>query len=201
MKKDTVSPIFLLAIAGSGLALYLYYRRTVTSGSFMDFLNDLATRGSLEVQSVSGDFASKAANFISGHEGFSAKAYPDPPGQYQKYSIGYGHQITGTDGLNPNSVIDQPTALTLLSNDVGFAISCVEQLVEVTLTDDQKIALVDFVYNLGCGAFQGSTLLRLLNNGDYSGAANEFNRWIYANGNILQALVDRRQSEMELFLA
>lgn len=200
--KNTVSPLFLFAIAIGGGALYLYYRKTVTSGSFIDFLNDIATKGSLAVEaSINQDLASRAASFIANQEKFSAKPYPDPPGQSSKYSIGYGHQITGTDGLSLSSVLDQPTALQLLSGDVGSAIACVENSVAVDINDNQKLALVDFVYNLGCGAFRGSTLLKMLNSGDYAGAANEFDRWVYANGQILQNLVDRRTAEQELFLA
>lgn len=54
MKKDTTSPILLLAIVGSGLAIYLYYRKTVASGSFEDFLNRLREGNSMKISDTSG---------------------------------------------------------------------------------------------------------------------------------------------------
>lgn len=58
--------------------------------------------------------------------------------------------------------------------------------------------------NVGTGAFQSSTLLKKLNQGDYQGAANEFSRWVngVVNGvkQSLPGLVSRRADEKMLFL-
>jgi Phage-related lysozyme (muraminidase) len=58
--------------------------------------------------------------------------------------------------------------------------------------------------NVGTGAFQSSTLLKKLNQGDYQGAANEFSRWVngVVNGvkQSLPGLVSRRADEKRLFL-
>ncbi len=67
------------------------------------------------------------------------------------------------------------------------------------LTQGQWDALSSFVYNLGPGALEKSTLLRLLNAGDYSGAAAQFDRWVYASGKKLSGLVKRRAAERALF--
>jgi lysozyme len=53
-----------------------------------------------------------------------------------------------------------------------IAIDC-----KVELTVDQKVALLDFIYNVGSGNFRSSTLLKKLNAGDYAGAAAEFDKW------------------------
>jgi len=50
------------------------------------------------------------------------------------------------------------------------------------------------------GALQKSTLLKKLNAGDYAGAADQFKRWIYADGVPLHGLEIRRDKERALFL-
>jgi lysozyme len=55
------------------------------------------------------------------------------------------------------------------------------------------------VYNLGGGNLRRSTLLRLLNAGDYAGAAKEFDKWNMAGGKVLAGLVRRRQAETDMF--
>jgi lysozyme len=77
----------------------------------------------------------------------------------------------------------------------------VSAAVTVPLNDNQFAALVSFVYNLGAGALQESTLLGLLNGGNYNGAAEQFSRFVYAGGEVLQGLVTRRNAERALFLA
>jgi lysozyme len=54
---------------------------------------------------------------------------------------------------------------------------------------------------LGAGALNQSTLLRELNIGNYTAAANEFPRWVNAGGQRLPGLVRRRAAERELFLS
>ena len=69
----------------------------------------------------------------------------------------------------------------------------------VALTPLQQGALADFVYNLGAKNFRSSTLLRLLNAGDYAGAAAQFDRWDMAGGKMPAGLLRCRQAETELF--
>jgi lysozyme len=127
---------------------------------------------------------------------FSAKAYPDHKG----YSIGYGHLIRPGDGLSPSSVINEAKAAQLLAADVATAESTVRACIDVELTQNQFDALVSFCYNVGVGAFANSTLVRKINAGDDS-AAQEFDRWIFASGQVNNGLVSRRESEAEQFLA
>jgi hypothetical protein len=58
---------------------------------------------------------------------------------------------------------------------------------------------VSFAFNCGLGAFEESTLLRLLNNGDYEGAAGQFSRWVKGPNGPLAGLVKRRDAEEALF--
>jgi lysozyme len=72
--------------------------------------------------------------------------------------------------------------------------------IRVPLEDGQFNALCSFVFNLGSGALQSSTLRRKINRGDYIGAANEFPRWVYAGGRKLKGLVRRREHERLMFI-
>jgi len=66
----------------------------------------------------------------------------------------------------------------LLAKDVGSAAACVNNVVAVQLSQEEFDALVDFVFNLGAGSFEGSTLLRDLNAADFASAAAQSTRGI-----------------------
>ncbi len=93
----------------------------------------------------------------------------------------------------------QEQAEQWLQEDVQSAVDAVNRLVTVQLTQNQFDALVDFTFNLGSGNLQSSTLLRLLNAGNYAGAAGEFEKWDKAGGQALPGLLRRRQAERDLF--
>ena len=57
---------------------------------------------------------------------------------------------------------------------------------------------MSFTYSCGSGALKSSTLLKKLNKGDYTGAANELLRWNKANGKVLAGLTKRRKTEKAL---
>jgi lysozyme len=126
-------------------------------------------------------------------EGCRLTAYQDSVGVW---TIGYGH--TGPD-VYKGLTITQNEATALLLKDVQTAADCVNRLVTVPLSQEEFDALVDFVFNIGTGHFSTSTLLRLLNTGDYEGAANEFTKWSKAGGVVLAGLLKRRQAEADLF--
>ncbi|GAA4258912.1 glycoside hydrolase family protein [Azospirillum formosense] len=129
-------------------------------------------------------------------EGLKLSAYRCPAGVW---TIGYGH----TKGVREGEVITAAVAERLLASDLAAAAADVAKLVTVPLTDAQRGALASFVFNLGAGAFKGSTLLRLLNQGDIEGAAGQFERWVYATVKgkkvKLPGLVTRRAAEEALF--
>lgn len=130
---------------------------------------------------------------IKRHEGLRLNAYLDAVGVP---TIGYGH--TGQD-VHLGLTITEHQADALLRQDVREAEDCIEANVQVDLTQGQFDALCSFVFNLGCGAFIRSTLLRLLNDGDYAGAGQQFGRWVNAGGQPLPGLVKRRGDELALF--
>ncbi|MGL4407393.1 MAG: lysozyme [Zoogloea sp.] len=130
---------------------------------------------------------------IKQSEGLRLDAYPDV---VNVWTIGYGH--TGPD-VHPGLTITQAQAEQLLKQDLARFEQGVSQLVRVSLNDNQFAALVSFSYNLGLGNLRNSTLLRLLNQGDYAGAALQFPRWNRAGGHVVQGLVTRRKQEQALF--
>jgi len=131
-------------------------------------------------------------NLIKEFEGFRNNAYQDSVGVW---TIGYGHTLTARSGMR----ISRAEGERLLRQDLVRFERAVRDRVIVPITQNQFDALVSFAFNVGVGAFSKSTLLRLLNRGDYTGAKNEFKRWVHAGGRRLQGLVRRRDREATLF--
>lgn len=111
-------------------------------------------------------------------------------------SIGYGC----TQGVEPGMKITEDTAISLLKSDLISFEDCINENVNVKLTQDQFDALACFTYNIGNWGFKNSTLLKKLNKYDYKGASEELLRWTKAKGKVLKGLVRRRQAEQNLFL-
>jgi lysozyme len=130
-------------------------------------------------------------------EGCDLESYPDPGTRDDPWTIGYGH--TGRD-VKQCMKITQAQADAWLREDLAKAAACVNANVKVPLTQNQFDALTDFCFNVGVGNFIASTLLRLLNAGNYAGAATQFDRWNLAAGRVLPGLVKRRLAERQLFM-
>ena len=137
-------------------------------------------------------------DLIKKYEGLQLTSYLCPAGVP---TIGWGH----TYGVKLNRTISVEEAEVLLDHDYQEAEDDVLEVVTMPLTENQLGALTSFVFNLGQGALKTSTLRRKLNSGDYIGAADEFNRWVYSKVNgvstKLNGLVKRRAEERQLFLA
>lgn len=116
------------------------------------------------------------------------------------YQSGYLKNKFGRSNVKIGDSIRQDEADAELEILVtNFAIY-VDSLLVVEVSQKQFDSLVSLCYNIGKTAFKNSTLLRLLNKGDYSGAAAEFDKWVYAGGVINTALVSRRKEEKALFV-
>ncbi|AIB15809.1 muraminidase (plasmid) [Azospirillum argentinense] len=129
-------------------------------------------------------------------EGLYLKAYLCPAGVP---TIGYGH----TAGVRMGQTINGLQTEVYLRADMADAARDVYRLVKVPLTDRQRGALTSFVFNLGAGTLRDSTLLRLLNQRDYEGAAGQFGQWVFATVDgvktRLPGLVKRRAAESLMF--
>lgn len=138
---------------------------------------------------------------LKSFEGLRLEAYPDPgSADGLPITIGYGSTRTmGGAAWMIGDRITEAEAAQLLRRDAAVAEAAVNRLVQVPLTQAQYDALVSFAFNVGAGAFESSTLLRLLNAGDYAGAATQFDRWVHNDGKKLAGLVRRRAAEREMF--
>lgn len=134
-----------------------------------------------------------AVPIIKEFEGCKLKAYLCPAGVW---TIGYGH----TDGVKEGDEITQQEADRLLADDVHSFSAGVQRLVTSDINRNQLGALTSFAFNVGLGNLRHSTLLRLVNKGDFVGAANQFPRWNKAGGKVLTGLTRRREAERKLFL-
>jgi lysozyme len=135
-----------------------------------------------------------ALDLIMDYEGFSATPYKH---DNDVWTIGYGHAILKNEHFDE---ITKEQGEQLLQKDILIAENCINGAVKVPLTQNQFDALVSFVFNLGCGSFAGSTLLKLLNQKLYDEAAQQFLRWDRLKGQEIEGLDERREAEQALFL-
>lgn len=141
-----------------------------------------------------GRTSQEGIDLIRRWEGCRLKAYRCPAGVW---TIGYGHTRSVISGL----CITYDRAEELLKQDLKQFEETITSYVKVPLAQNQFDALVSFTFNVGVGAFGRSTLLKLLNQGKYALAAEQFDRWTKANGKELPGLVSRRAEEKKLFLS
>jgi lysozyme len=132
-------------------------------------------------------------------EGLRHKAYPDSGGVWTDC---YGH--TGKDVVpgkyQSTDQCDEKLAADLLTANAG-----VNSCVHVVLSDGERTAYVDTVYNLGAGFFCKTRLVKRLNAGDHVGACNELSDMVKAplpDGRkvVLPGLVKRRERMRRLCL-
>ena len=90
--------------------------------------------------------------------------------------------------------------LSLLLKDVSFAERSVIRLIKVPLFDGQFDALVSFIFNLGSGALQRSTLRMKVNREEHKEVPDEFMKWVRAGGIRLRGLIRRRMAEAILYM-
>jgi len=126
-------------------------------------------------------------------EGFYEKTYICPAGFW---TIGWGHLCS-----KDHPRIDRGQGEIYLQEDLQEALRRVLQLCPVLLfvNDLELGAIVDFVFNLGSGRLQKSTLRRKINNEEWEDVPAELNKWVYGGGKKLKGLVLRRQAEAAYF--
>lgn len=133
-------------------------------------------------------------NLIKKYEGLRLKAYKCPAGVL---TIGYGH----TNNVRPDDVITEQQAVELLLRDVYDCEGVISHLITKTLNQGQFDACISFIFNVGAGNFQKSTLRRKINEGDFESASKEFSKWVFSKGKKLNGLIKRREEERKLFIS
>lgn len=139
------------------------------------------------------NISQRGIELIKKFEGIRYVAYDDGVGVW---TIGVGH----TKGVVKGDKIDDRQVDEYLREDLESAEYAVNSLAKVDLEQHQFDALVSLVFNIGSGAFSKSTLLKMLNKGQYQVAADQFPRWNMGGGKVMAGLVKRRSAERMLFL-
>ena len=136
----------------------------------------------------------KGRALIQSFESLRLQAYQDQRGIW---TIGWGH----TTGVVPYQTCSASDADDWFTQDTQTAVNAVNRTTDVPLSQEQFDALVSFTFNVGQTAEAHSTLLSLVNQSDFTGAAAEFEKWDHVNGVPNAGLLRRRQAERDLFLS
>lgn len=139
---------------------------------------------------------------IAAREGCILTAYQDSVGVW---TIGAGHtSAAGAPKVTKGLKITAAQADAILSRDLAAVEAAVNGVVKVALNQNEFDALVSLTFNIGNGAFKGSTLLRKLNAGDRAGAADQFLVWnkgtVSGKKVEIKGLTVRREAERRQFL-
>ena len=106
-------------------------------------------------------------------EGYKDEAYLPTP--LDVPTIGFGT----TGGVKMGDRIDPVTALQRAYADMQKFEGAVKQCVKVPLNQAEYDLYTNLTYNIGPGAFCGSTIVKRLNKQDYAGACQAILMWKY----------------------
>lgn len=143
------------------------------------------------------------------HEGVVLTPYRDVA---NLLTIGVGHLLTrselssgkitiGVERVKWANGITREQAMDLLRQDLRKAEQAVEQDDGRRLSDGQFDALVSFVFNVGVGAYLGSTLRKKLLAGEWDEVPKQMLRWDRAGGLRVLGLTRRREAEAAMWRA
>lgn len=136
-------------------------------------------------------------DLITRWEGCKLSAYKDGGGVW---TIGYGHtSAAGAPEVKAGLKISLQDAKDIFTRDVVKYEAAVDKAINRPMTQGQFDAMVSLCYNIGPGAFAGSTLVRKFNAGDVAGAKKAFGSWIKDNGKVVKGLQNRRADEQNHF--
>lgn len=131
-----------------------------------------------------------AMTLVTQWEGTELDSYQDAVGIW---TVCTGHTATAA----PNQTRTQAECDELLASDMGAAFAAVDRYIDVPLEPETQAAFASFTFNVGAGALQRSTLARLANSGDIEAACKQLLRWVYASGQRLRGLANRRAAELK----
>lgn len=143
----------------------------------------------------------KGVDFIKQEEGFRSTSYLDSVGIW---TIGYGTIRVNGKKVGKDMHCSQLAAEEWLKQEIELIIEPeINRLVKVKINQDIFDVFCSFCYNLGTGAFAGSTMLKMLNAGDYEGASKQILRWNKGKDKgrwkVITGLDNRRKREYAIF--
>lgn len=137
---------------------------------------------------------------IADMEGCRLKAYQCSA---DRWTAGLGH----TEGIEADTQITLIQAADYFIQDVAKAERVVNRAIKQPASQGEFDMMVSFVFNLGAGNFNRSTLLKQFNTGMNEQACNQYLRWVYVNGNDCridknncEGIVNRRDIEKNVCL-
>ena len=135
-----------------------------------------------------------AVKLIKKFEGWTHRPYRCPAG---KWTIGCGHKIRRGERFFK---LTDEDIIALLERDLWERQRQLARLVHVPLTAYEEGALLSFIFNMGAGVFQRSTLRMRVNRKEHAEVFNEFRKWIWAGGKKMPGLLVRRTEEARCYL-
>lgn len=150
--------------------------------------------------------SNKGLAIIQQFEGFSAKPYLD---RVKVPTIGFGntYYLDGSKVKMTDKPLTREQAtelqLDIINRDFAPKIASLlsAQIKTGFVTQNMFDACVSLAYNIGIGAFTGSSVVRNIKAGNKQKAGDSFLLWNKAGGQVLQGLVNRRNAERKLFLS
>jgi len=139
----------------------------------------------------------RGVDLIKKFESFEPEAYPDTGGVP---TVGWGFTYIYGRPVTLEDTVTLDEANTILDENISAIEKTLNKYVKVQLNQNQIDSLISFVYNIGSGEFSRSTLLALLNRGEYDKIPEQIKRWHFDNGVSINGLVNRRELEAKIFM-
>jgi GH24 family phage-related lysozyme (muramidase) len=182
---DAAFPLANLAMRGMNATVDGLVLAGSLAGKALDKMSDAAGK-------VTTEFKSWIAQF----EGYSPRTYNDVGG---KPTVGFGHLLRPGERAPSN----RAQAGALRDSDMSFATNELAKAIKVSLTEGQKSALKDFIYNVGAGNFE-KFVAPVVNSGDNAAVAAklmQFDKYHNKQGQLVHsdALQRRREREASEF--
>lgn len=147
----------------------------------------------MKIRTAIASMAVSAVGFVSVlvYEDYSSNAIIPVPGD--KLTIGFGT----TEGVKIGDTVTPSKAVKRALNDISKYEDAIKKCVKVPLYQYEYDAYLSLAYNIGTGAFCGSTLVKKLNALDYAGACEQIKVWDKFKGKTLRGLTIRRDGEYQ----
>lgn len=149
-------------------------------------------------------FGNYAANYIRLVQEFEGLHRVGKDGLIYPYLCPAGYPTQGwgivVPSLDVAPITREEADVRLLQVLPGYSMAAL-RLSPILAKHPLKLAAVSsFIFNLGEGRYAASTMRRLINEGQWEKAADEFDKWVWGGGKILPGLVKRRAAEKMVFL-
>ncbi|OLS46551.1 lysozyme [Rhodovulum sulfidophilum] len=135
-----------------------------------------------------------AVAVIAPWEGLRTASYQDIVGVW---TICYGETL----GVGPGQTATPEECRSRLATRVAQFEAEIRPCLPEALPVETRAAFVSAAYNIGSGAFCGSSMSRRAMAGDLRGACDALTMWNKAGGKTVQGLVNRREAERALCLS